>query len=300
MLRPANDALKIHRFETLTTIAILAFSLLIPCLVALGAAFLSDGVTQYLTNYHPMIYLAEHADQAQAEQLASELQGWATVGTATVRSPDAAFERLQARLGDQQVNELGLSPKMLPWSVELQPALPVLGHLDLVAASAGLAARPIVATVDLPAPQAMRILGTLRWLFVLSVALTLVLFAVGVAQTRILLRHLQDAEASETRLLRWFGAPPARLRRAALTRGVTVGVAAGILSFCALLLAVFLWHLTQPVLVGLGEITLGWAWLILVIPLGLGPAAGFLAAGLLNRRGPGHKDVDALELQILV
>lgn len=300
MLRPANDALKHHKLETTTTIAVLAISLLIPCLMALSAAFLSDGATQYLTNYHPMIYLAEHADQAQADQLADELQGWVTVGAATVRSPDAAFERLQARLGEQQVNDLGISPKMLPWSVELVPALPVLGHLDLVAATAGLAARPIVATVDLPAPQATRILATLRWLFVFGVALTLLLLAAGVAQTRILLGHFHDFEASETMLLRLFGAPPARLRRATLTRGVTVGVVAGIVSFCALLLAVFLWHLTQPILFGLTEISLGWAWLILFVPLVLGPAAGFLAAGLLNRRGLKQRDVDALELQILV
>jgi cell division protein FtsX len=300
MLRSPNDALKANKFQSITAISVLAASLLIPCLTVLFAAFFADAATTYLSAYDPVVYLSAEVDDDKAAKLAEEFDGWATVGEARLRSPERAFEILRERVGEQEIARLGISPQMLPFSVVLEPALPLVGHVELITEVAGLPVRPEVATVDLPSADAARTLIFARRLMALGGVLLLLLLAVGVAQTRIFLARLEDQHARETTLLALFGAPPTWLRRSTLARGVTVGLWAGVASFAGLLLSLFLWQFARPAILGLSDASLGWAWLILVAPLILGPTAGFFAAGLVNRSRIKKKNIDELELQILL
>lgn len=300
MLRPPVEALKTHKFQSATTILLLAFTLIVPCLTALIAASISDAAADYLRDYRPIVYLEPELNEARAEEIARELQGWSSVGEARLRSPDSAYELLQERLGEQEIAQLNMSPEMLPWSVEVVPGTPLLGHISLISDLAGLPVRAEVAEVDLPSAEAARALIMARWLAIFAAILLIALLFLGAAQTRIFLTRLDQLEARESALLLLFGAPPAALKRATITRGLTVGVAAGALSFAALLVAVLLWQQARPTMLGLHGARFGWAWFIMGLPLILGPLVGFLAAGFSNRRRHKRKNSDAMDFEILV
>src|SRR5690554_141059 len=300
MLRPANDALKDKLFESLSATSVLAFSMLIPCLIAIFGVFFADTARSYLSAYRPVVYLSAEAGEPQAAALAEELGGWSGVAQVEVRAPSQAFDTLQERIGEQEVSRLGVTPKMLPYNLVLVPTLPLVGHVDLIARVEGLPARAHIATVDVPSAKAARTLIAARWLVTFGVAVLLVLLWVGIAQTRIHLMQLADDETQEAHLLALFGAPGAEFRRATLTRGLTLGLWAGLLGSILLVLMLFNWHYARPAIFGLEDATLGWAWLIIVAPVLLGPAAGFLAAGLVNRKRLNRHKTDDLGLEILL
>lgn len=300
MLRPANHALKERLFESATATTVLAFSMLIPCLVALFGVFFADTAKSYLSVYRPVVYLSAEAGESQASELAEELGKWSAVGEVEVRDPQQAFEILQERIGEQEISRLGVSPKMLPFSLVLVPSVPLVGHIDLIAQVEGLPARAHIATVDVPSAKAARTLIAARWLLMFGAFSLLIVLIIGVAQMRILLMQLADDEAQEARLLSLFGAPGSGFRRATLTRGVTLGVWAGLLGFILLALMLFTWHYARPAIFGLEDVILGWAWLIVAVPILLGPAAGFLAAGLVNRKRLKRHNTDDLGLENLL
>ncbi|AWV88326.1 permease-like cell division protein FtsX [Bradymonas sediminis] len=300
MLRPANEALKERLFESATATTVLAFSMIIPCLIALFGVFFADTAKSYLSVYRPVVYLSAEAGEAQAKQLAEEVGKWSGVGEVEVRAPQQAFETLQQRVGEQEVSRLGVTPKMLPYSLVLVPTVPLVGHIDLIAQVEGLPARTHVATVDVPSAKAARTLIAARWLLTAGIVLLFVVLIIGIAQMRILLMQLADDEEKEARLLAFFGAPESGFRRATLTRGVTLGLWAGLLALILLAMMLFIWHYARPAIFGLEDATLGWAWLIIVVPILLGPAAGFLAAGLVNRKRLKRNDTDDLGLEILL
>src|SRR5690606_27018348 len=133
MLRSANDALKDRLFESASATAVLAFTMLIPCLIAIFGVFFADTARSYLSAYHPVVYLSADAGETQAAALAEELGGWSGVAEVEVRAPDEAFDMLQERIGEQEISRLGVAPKMLPYSLVLVPTLPLIGHVDLIA-----------------------------------------------------------------------------------------------------------------------------------------------------------------------
>lgn len=300
MLRPANHALKQNLFESATATTVLAFSMLIPCLIALVAVLFADTATSYMSAYRPVVYLSAEAGDPEAAALAEELGGWSEVGEVEVRDPQKAFEILQERIGEQEIARLGVSPKMLPYSLVLVPTIPLIGHIDLIARVEGLPVRAQIATVDVPSASAARTLIAVRWLMTFAGVFLVVLLIIGAAQARIFLMRLADDDAREARLLALFGAPASGFRRATLARGLTLGVAAGLLGFILLSMMLFFWHYARPAIFGLEDATLGWAWLVIAVPVLLGPAVGFLAAGLVNRKRLHRNNTDDLGLEILL
>ncbi len=300
MLRSATDALRTRKFATATAVLVLAFALLIPCVAVLAASFASGAARTYLQAYRPVVYLRADADKKTAARLAKELDGWPAVDEATVRTPAQAFGDLERRLGRDEVAKLGVSAEMLPFSVELVPATPVIGHLDLIARVSGLQARPEVATVDVPSAKAARTLSFVRWLLILGAVSLVVMVAAGIGQTCGFLIRLARAHSRETELLASFGAPPAKLRRPTMVRGMAVGTLAGVVAFASLLVVLLLWQNARPVVLGLAHGLSGWSWAVIMCPVVLGPAAGALAGILANRTVTNTNKTDDLELQILV
>jgi hypothetical protein len=305
MLRPANDALRRRKAETATTIAVLAFALILPCMAVLAAAFVGDAARSYLEAYQPIVYLSSDAGSDEADEIAAELGGWPTVDDATVRTPDDAFAVLQERLGNQEVAKLGVSAKMLPYSVSLEPSTPVLGHLDLIAAVSGLEARMEVESIDVPSPRAAQTLSFVRWLLWLGGVLLVVLVATGIGQGRAYLLRLEDELQDESELLALFGAPPAKLSRATLVRGVTLGAWAGAVAFGGLFVLLLLWQDARPAVLGIAHGTSAWSWsawswVAVAVPLVLGPLFGLIAAWIANRSRRMDVKIDEMELQTLL
>jgi cell division protein FtsX len=300
MLRPANDALKERKVETATTVAVLAFALVIPCLAVLAAAFVGDVAKTYLEAYEPIVYLTADAQEADAKTLAEELGAWPAVGEAKLRTPDEAFSQLQERLGNGEVAKLGVSAKMLPYSVVLQPSTPVAGHLDLIAEISGLEARMEVESVDVPSAQAAKALSFVRWLLWLGAGLLVVLVVTGVSQVRGYLVRLADESTRETELLALFGAPPSKLRRASLVRGVTIGVWAGVVAFAGLFALLLMWQDARPVLVGVAHGASAWSWAVIAAPVIFGPLFGATAGWFANRSRRHKSHAHDLELENLV
>jgi cell division protein FtsX len=300
MLRPANDALRRRKAETATTVAVLSFALFLPCMVVLAAAFVGDAASSYLQAYRPVIYLSADAGNAEAAELADELSTWTTVGDAEIRTPDDAFETLQQRLGDQEVAKLGVSANMLPYSVILEPSTPVISHLDLIASVSGLEARMEVESVDVPSPRAAQTLSFVRWLLWLGALLLLVLVVTGISQARAYLLRLEDELAGESELLALFGAPPPKLSRPTLVRGVTIGAWAGAIAFGALFIMLLMWQDARPALVGIIHGSSAWSWAAVAVPVVLGPLFGVIAAWFANRSRRMDINIDEMELQRLL
>jgi cell division transport system permease protein len=283
MLRPANDALKHRKLDTLASVAVLAMALLVPCVLALAAALSSEAAHSYLRAYRPVVYLQADAEQATGEALAEELAARTSVAEATLRTPEDALETLEQRLGSEEVAHLGISASMLPYSIVLEPALPVLGHLDLIAGVSGLQARAEVASVDLPSPQAARTLSFVRWLLVLAGAALIVLVLAALGQLRLYLMCLMDDHKRESHLLAVFGAPPSRLRRPTLMRGISVGLAAGVAAFGVLFILLLLWQNAREHVIGPTHVAAGFSWVVVAAPIILGPLAGLISGWLANR-----------------
>lgn len=300
MLRPANHALRHRKSETATTVAVLAFALLIPGICALIAAFIGDAAHSYLQAYRPIVYLSADVEQDEATTLAGELQSWPDVAEAKLRSPDEAFAQIESRLGADEVAKLGVSAHMLPYSVVLEPATPVVGHLDLIARVSGLEARMEVESVDLPSPQAARTLSFGRWVLILGAVLVVVLVVTAVGQVRAHLVRLAADRATERELLEIFGAPPAKLRRPTLVRGGTLGIWAGGIAFAGLFVLLLLWQDARPAILGVEHAASGWAWLATTSPILLGPLAGLLAGWFANRRLRARESRDELEIRSLL
>lgn len=283
MLRPASDALIRKKAETATTVVVLAFALLIPCLVVLAATFAGSAASDYLAAYRPVVYLETDADQAAAESLAEKITDWPQVDEAVLRTPDEALDALEERLGADEVAKLGANAEMLPFSVVIEPATPVLGHLDLVARASGLDARPQVASVDVPSSAAARTLSFARWILILGGVLLCVLVVTAMSQLRGHLLRLAGDQERESTLLAVFGAPPAKLRRPTLVRGVIVGVVSGVTAFAGLFVLLLQWQSARPEVLGLAATTDGTAWLVVISPLVLGPLVGFVSGWFANR-----------------
>ncbi|MFW6057377.1 MAG: permease-like cell division protein FtsX, partial [Persicimonas sp.] len=107
MLRPASDALIRQKAATTTTVVVLAFALLVPCLAVLAATFADAAASDYLAAYRPVVYLEADADQAAAESLADTINAWSQVDQAVLRSPEQALDALEERLGADEVAKLG-------------------------------------------------------------------------------------------------------------------------------------------------------------------------------------------------
>lgn len=300
MLRPANDLLKDRKAETATAVAVLAFALILPCVAVLAAAFVGDAAETYLDAYRPIVYLSADAKEAEATVLADELGEWTSVGEAKLRTPSEAFSQLQERLGNQEVAKLGVSAKMLPYSVELVPSTPVVGHLDLIAEASGLEARMEVESVDVPSAQAAKALSFVRWLLWLGAAMLIVLVITGISQVRGFLIRLADDSTRETELLALFGAPPSKLERASLVRGVTVGVWAGVIAFGALLTLLLMWQDARAVIVGVEHGASAWSWAVIAAPVLLGPLCGAVAGWFANRSRRKDNNDNDLDIQTLV
>lgn len=286
--------------ETSTTVAVLAFALFLPCMAVLAAAFVGDAARSYLQAYRPIVYLSADAESAEADELARELAAWPTVDDARVRTPDDAFAALQERLGNQEVAKLGVSAKMLPFSVILEPSTPVMGHLDLIASVSGLEARMEVESIDVPSPQAAQTLSFVRWLLWLGALLLVVLVVTGIGQGRAYLLHLEDELAVESELLALFGAPPASLSRATLVRGVTLGVWAGAIAFAGLFVVLLMWQDARAAIVGISHGSTAWSWAAVAVPLVFGPLFGLIAAWIANRSRRRDMKKDDMELQTLL
>lgn len=255
----------------------------IPVVLALTALCAQSAATQWLSSYTPIVYLEADTSGASAQALAQELGEWSLVKEAVVRAPEDAHAVLVARLGADVVTELGITPTMLPTSIVLEPALPVVGHIDLVSRVAGLEARAEVDAVEVPSSDAMQVV-TLAGVG-LGVAAFLALFGLFAALALLLgyLERLRRADEDVDRVVALFGAYSGELRRPTLVRGLALGTACGIFVSLGGAVALLSWQLWSVNLVGTASSAPAVAWSVVASPVLLIPILGLVAAFAASR-----------------
>ncbi|MFW5966542.1 MAG: cell division protein FtsX [Persicimonas sp.] len=284
------------RSETVTAAGVLVFALLVPTTMALVASMTIEVASGYLDAHRPVVYLEATEEGERAKALAEEIESWRAVSRARVRTPARARADLSERLGEEEMARLGVDDSMLPYSVIVEPAVPVLGHLDMVAETSALEVRSEVDTVDVPSGRAVEALSFARWVLLFGALVAFGAVAMGISHLRHYLVRLAESEEERRRLLTLFGAPPEAVARAALRRGLATGAVAGGVATVALAVLLALWYGAHPDLVGAEFRGSTAIWLTLLAPLGVGPLIG-LVAGWLANRTIRRTEVDELELR---
>lgn len=286
MIRPPLDALRHRSAETFAIVILLATAFVLPSLTVATALSTRATSEAWLANYRPVIYLARQSNPETTRHLIDELEGWTLVSEVVHRTPPQALGDLEKRLGPEEVRRLGIKDSMLPHSLIIEPALPLVGHIELVSRVAGLEARMEVTTVDIPSALAMRTLTAVRWLLMAGLAIILVFMATAVFVTASFLRALQERERQEWLVLELFGAALSDMRHPAMVRGLTVGVAAGALGTVLHATLLGMWqHYGAHLVGGVTTVSAG-TWLTLLIPLLAAPIVGFLAGWFASPKRP--------------
>ena len=284
MIRPAVDALKARRFETLAVTLLLSLAAMLPGALAISGANAHAHASGWLEAYQPVIYLEpEGVAQAQVQALRAEVEAMPMVRTARLRAPDQALEELRAKLGPERVQQLGLSEAMMPTSLVLEPMVPLHGHIQLAARVSGLEAREMVHAVDVPSASALRLMEAARATVMLSGLIVLLLTLVATVLLATFLRRLRDDERDEIALLEMFGASRSDLVRPTMLRGAALGLCAGLLASGSLLMGQLMVGRWAALISGVAASTL-WIWALVLSPLILLPVLGLFVGRLSARR----------------
>jgi len=268
------------RWQTLSVVVACSLALMLPGLIGVVAMASQEASQRWLENYHPVVYLNYDITQESLDALTQEVEGWSSVESVHVRRPADARKDLEARLGTEAIQELGVSASMLPTSLVIKPGQAVIGHIDLVSRVASLDARMEVEAVRIPDSMALRVLSLtgvfLSFSFVLGL---LSLFAFVLILGEFLVRLL-EYEKDQNDVLTMFGATGTVLRRPTLIRGVAIGAWSGALtSFVLVFTLVMVQGLLHSAL-GVTSAMLG-AWPFALLPLVVGPSVGLaLSVGI--------------------
>jgi cell division protein FtsX len=284
MIRSPLEAVRERKWETASVSFAVVVVLAIPISIALASLCTRSAVEDWLREYTPIVYLQPETSPEAAEELAAEVGSWPLVASSTIRQPKQAHGDLVRRLGEESVQELGVTPGMLPTSIVIEPSVPVLGHIELVSRVAGLQARMEVHSVELPSSEAMRAVELTAT--ALIAAALLAIFGVFAAGVLILsyLERLRRGEDESDRVFALFGAYRSELRRPTIVRGLAIGGWCGaIVAFvgCFGLLA---WQMYAPHLMGVDISLPTGAWSVAVTPLLIVPIVGFFAAVRASRQ----------------
>lgn len=284
MIRSPLEVCRERKWETAAVSFAVVVVLGIPLGFTLFALAAYDAAEQWLESYTPIVYLAPDTSEEAANKLAQEIAEWPLVAAATVRTAEEAHGALEERLGVDSIQHLGVTAGMLPTSIVLSPAVPVAGHIDLVARASALEARMEVDAVEVPSSSAMRVVHFAALGGV--VAALLALLGIGAAAVLLLsfFERLRNVDDETDRVLALFGAHPSELRRPSLLRGLAVGTACGVAVSCAACFGLLVWQLYAPHVVGVDVSLPVVAWSVAAAPLVLVPVIGFVTAWRASSR----------------
>jgi len=280
MIEAPIEALRRRRFEAFAICALISISLVLPGLFVIAAGHARAHLTEWLTSYEPIVYVAEGTSAQDVEQLRDELSRWPGVAEVEVRDRKAALEELTASLGPEQVHHLGVTEVMMPTSLHISPSVPLHGHIELVSSAAALETREVVALVDVPDATALNFIALLRVIMLVSLASCVVLLLVSFVMSRSFLLELQRDERRELEILEAFGASRGALLRPTMIRGVLLGVWAGGMASLLLLITQLQVERWAFELTG-HDVRLVWTWLVVVAPMVVAPALGALVGRLI-------------------
>lgn len=278
MIQPPLQACRQRKWETLAISFAVVVVVAIPVALAALAICSQAAATRWLSSYAPIVYLDGNVTAEEAAALRAEVEAWPLVQSATLRQPEDAHNTLVARLGQGVVEDLGVTSAMLPSSIVVEPAVPFVGHIDLVARVSGLEARPEVDAVEVPGTDAMDVLGVAS----VGLGFAALLAALGVFAALVLLfgylRRLREQDRDLDRVTALFGAYQSQLRRPTLVRGATVGSACGVLLVIGGVTALLGWQLWASELLGTAVSASLAAWSVVLSPGLVVPLLGLLAA----------------------
>ena len=284
MIRSPLEVCRERKWETAAVSFAVIVVLAIPLSLSLISLTAYETAEQWLSRYTPIVYLAPGTSDEAAAKLAAEVRAWPLVANADVRAPGDAYRALEARLGADSMQQLGVTEGMLPTSIVLQPAVAVIGHIDLVARTSGLEARMEVDSVEVPSASAMRVVHFAA----LGMLLAVVLAILGLASAAILLlsffERLRSVDDETDRVLALFGAHPSELRRPSLVRGLAIGAGCGAAVSGGAVMGLLVWQLYGPHVVGIDVSLPVAAWSAAAIPLVLVPVIAFVAAWRASAR----------------
>lgn len=287
MIRPAAEALKKRPRACAAIILLWALTLFLPGLLGLSGLSASASASAWLEGYRPVVYLKADTSAEARDKLKAELADWPEVRAVITRAPTQALADLKGRLGDEQVQHLGITTSVLPTSLIIEPVIPVHDHIGLAARAASLEARADVELVSAPGAGALQVLSAVRVVLALALLVGLLLLASAVLLTSQLLRTIQQDERRELELLEIFGASRMTLGRPTLMRGAILGAWGGASAACGLILVQLVHQHSGWFPAALQADPRAWG-LILVIAI-VSPALGLLAAQLtLGRERPTH------------
>lgn len=301
MIRAYSAALRAHGAESVVMILLWALTFTLPGALGLGAMTASASAQAWLEQYKPVIYLADDATGQDAKTLSAELAAWPGVKDVQLRSPDEAIAQLGQRLGQEEVQRLGVNAAMMPSSLILTPNYTLIDYVSLISKVAALEARPQIAATDVPSASATAQLVLIRramlTAFVVFALLALISFVLMIAY----LKKLVASEREEQAALELFGVSSFELAKASLARGITLGAWAGLLTTVSLLAIQFGAHAQGPALMkqALNQ-TAAWGWAIALAPLLACPLMGLLAALLATGRRMPRISVRSADLRPLL
>lgn len=278
MIQPPLQACRQRKWETLAISFAVVVVIAIPVTLAAFALSARSAAESWLSSYAPIVYLDGNVSAEEAEALRAELNDWPLVASATLRKPQDAHEMLAARLGQGVVDDLGVTPAMLPLSIVLDPAVPFVGHVNLVARVAGLEARPEVDAVEVPSAAAAEVVGVAGAGLGFAVLLAVLGVFAALALLFGYLRGLRQQDRDIDRVTALFGAHPAQLRRPTFVRGATIGVACGIALSAVGAVSLLAWQLWAGELLGVGVSASLTAWAVVLSPTVVVPLLGLVAA----------------------
>lgn len=283
MIRSPLEVCRERKWETMAVSFAVIVVLAIPLSIALVSLCTRSAVEDWLGEYTPIVYLQPQTSSEAAGELADEVRQWPLVADAVVRPPTEAHGDLVRRLGEGSVEELGVTPQMLPASVVVEPSVPVVGHLDLVSRVAGLEARMEVHSVELPSSEAMEAVQLTATALVVAALLSL--FGVFAAAVLLLsyLERLRRGDEESDRVTALFGAYRSELRRPTIVRGLAIGAACGAFVTFVGCFGLLAWQMYAPHLLGVDISLPGGAWSVAVTPVLIVPVVGFFAAVYASR-----------------
>jgi cell division protein FtsX len=278
MIRSPLEVCRERKWETAAVSFAVVVVLAIPLSIALVSLCTRSAVEDWLGEYTPIVYLQPETSPEAATELANEIAEWPLVATASVREPKQAHADLVRRLGDESVEELGVTVGMLPASVVIEPSVPVVGHIDLVSRVAGLDARMEVHSVEIPSSEAMQAVELTATALV--VAGLLALFGLFAAAVLILsyLERLRRGDDESDRVFALFGAYRSELRRPTIVRGLAMGAWCGAIVTFVSCFGLLAWQIYAPHVMGVDISLPGGAWSVAVTPVLLVPIIGFFVA----------------------
>ncbi|MEM1350487.1 MAG: permease-like cell division protein FtsX [Myxococcota bacterium] len=286
MIQEPRQQLQRRGAATLTIVLVAALAMALPGALALVALVSQSVASSWVQAYEPVVYFAQVATAEDRARLVDELVSLDGVAEVVARSPEDALTELRERMGPERVQTLGVDPAMLPYSARVLPAVTLHGHIALAATIASWEVRPEVDAVDVPGASAMRVLLAARTFAAVGVAVMLALALAVLGLVMGYLGQLLDDERAQLALLERFGAPRASLLRPTLLRGFWLGAWAGAAASVTLLALLLLTQHHARAVFGVHAVSMIRAWLVIAMPLALGPASGLLA-GLLAVSAPG-------------